>query len=174
MQLTVTTVNGDVFTVEVAQDMEVENLLALCQVEVPSLANVPAERLLLLHNGRTLNKGGQDLKKTIQEIALSDNDMVLVSAASANTAPAGAGGRTGATAALGSSNPLAGIDFSSIRVPQQRGGAASASTAPRPSANANPNDPAVVYQQLLNDAPLRAQLRETNPALSEALESGNF
>jgi hypothetical protein len=66
MQLTVTNENGDLFNVEVSQDMEVENLLALCQVEVPALANVPADRLVLVHNGRVLNKSGQDLKKTIK------------------------------------------------------------------------------------------------------------
>ncbi len=59
------------------------------------------------------------------------------------------------------------IDFSSIRVPQQRG---TVPVAPRP----NVNDPSAMYQHLLNDMPLRAQLKETNPSLSEALESGNF
>jgi hypothetical protein len=52
-------------------------------------------------------------------------------------------------------------------VPQQRG---TAPLVPRP----NPNDPSTIYQRLLNDAPLRAQLKESNPSLSEALESGNF
>lgn len=65
---------------------------------------------------------------------------------------------------------IVGIDFSAIRVPQQRAPPSNPSNVSRPNAD----DPRVIYQQLLNDPALRAQLRESNPALSDAIESGNF
>ncbi len=66
MQLTVTSGTGIVFTVDVGEDMELENLLALCQIEVPDWAAVPLQQFILVHNGVTYNRDGEMLKRTIK------------------------------------------------------------------------------------------------------------
>lgn len=65
MQITI--ISGDNVTIlEIAPDMELENFLALCQVEMPQIANTPFEQLMLNFNGRKISPNQTNLKKQLQ------------------------------------------------------------------------------------------------------------
>lgn len=51
MKVTVTTLSDDIFTLEVGDDLELENFKALCELET----GVPAHEMWLLLNGRPLH-----------------------------------------------------------------------------------------------------------------------
>ncbi len=66
---------------------------------------------------------------------------------------------------------LGGLDFSSIQVPQStNSGGASTSSA----SGANPEDPSVIRDMLLNSPHDLAILKERNPPLADALLSGDL
>lgn len=76
MKITISTPDGSVVgPVDVPEEMELENFLALTQGEIPALANVPIRQLCLLHSGRLINDFGKNLK----DCGLSDGDLVMVS-----------------------------------------------------------------------------------------------
>ena len=70
MKLTITTLSDEIFTLEVSDDMELENFKALCEFE----CGVPAREIAILWNGRPLH----DDKMKLKEYGLSDGEMVLL------------------------------------------------------------------------------------------------
>lgn len=70
LRLTVTTVSEDVYELEVGDQLEVENLIALCEIE----SGIPAPEISLLHDGRLLHDG----KKTLGQYGLADGDILLL------------------------------------------------------------------------------------------------
>ncbi|XP_005106322.1 protein DDI1 homolog 2 [Aplysia californica] len=147
MQITITTLSDQLFTIEVSEELELENFKALCQEET----GVPALEMSIVWNGRPLH----DDKLTLKEYGIKDSDMVLIqhlrgqtrSAQNPRSNQSGAG--------------VPNIDFSSIQIP----GAAQ----PSPSRD----DPAFIRQMLLSDPSQLALLKERNPPLAEALLSGD-
>lgn len=70
MKILLTTLEGNVFPVEVSPELEIINLKALCEQETSILAN----QMSLSHNGRPLN----DDFKTLSSYSIKENDMVVV------------------------------------------------------------------------------------------------
>lgn len=70
MKLTVTTFKDDLFTLEVPEDIEVENVKAYCEVE----SGIPASEITLLWNGNPLSEN----KWTIAQYGLKDGDMMFL------------------------------------------------------------------------------------------------
>lgn len=70
MKLTITTLSDDIFTLEVSNDMELENVKALCEFE----CGIPAGEISLLWNGRPLH----DDKKKLKEYGVVDGDILLM------------------------------------------------------------------------------------------------
>ena len=70
MKLTVTTLSDEIFTLEVSDDMELENFKAMCEFE----CGVPTSEIALLWNGRPLH----DDKMKLKEYGLADGEMVLL------------------------------------------------------------------------------------------------
>ena len=79
MKLTVTTSDDQIFTLDVASDMELENFMALCEVE----SGIPISQIVLTHDGRPL----QDATKSLAAYQIADGDVLLLIKKPANTAP---------------------------------------------------------------------------------------
>ena len=70
MKLTVTNFTGDIFSLDVSADIEVENLCALCEFET----KVPASQIVLVWNGKRL----EDKGKSINSYGVKDGDVLLM------------------------------------------------------------------------------------------------
>lgn len=119
MKLTFTNTHGEFTSLDLADDMEVENVKALCEMDL----GMAADTMVLSLNGNDLT----DSKKTLVASGLKDGDVVLVKK------NGGGGSRplSGPSHASGG-NPskIPKIDFGSIVVPgSSRGSKAPASTA---------------------------------------------
>lgn len=70
MRVSVTTLGDDIFTLEVSDDMELENFKALCELE----CNIPVSEMALLLNGRPL----QDDRMSLEQYGVRDGDVLIV------------------------------------------------------------------------------------------------
>ena len=70
MQITVTTLSGDVFPLEVPEDLELENFKAFCEAE----SGIASQEMIILFNGKPL----LDDKKTLKEYNVKNGDMVVM------------------------------------------------------------------------------------------------
>lgn len=71
MRITLTSVNGDIYSLDVSEDMELENFMALAAYET----NIPGEQLQLKFNGRNLSGN----EKKLTEFGIKDGDVLLIS-----------------------------------------------------------------------------------------------
>ena len=70
MKVTVTTLSDEMFTIEVSDDMELENFKALCEFE----CGIPAREISLALNGIPL----QDDKKKLEDYGVKDGAVLLL------------------------------------------------------------------------------------------------
>lgn len=70
MKIVLTTLEGNIFPVEVSPDLEIVNLKALCELET----NISSSQMSLTHNGRPLN----DDNKTLSGYSIKDNDILMI------------------------------------------------------------------------------------------------
>jgi len=119
MKVTVATLSDKVFTLDVSQDLEVENFKAFCEVE----SGVPSAEIGLLFNGIPL----LDLKKSLKEYGVKDGDMIMMDQIRRRP-------QTQPQSQPPSASP-AGMnwDFSRIQIPGSGGGGAGAGAGPRRS-----------------------------------------
>ena len=82
MRIALTTDKAGTFVVpiEVNEDMEMDNFIALCQLEIPQYANIPLKNFRLSHNGRIIMMTDLSLKKTVKDLGIGDNDLVMLTA----------------------------------------------------------------------------------------------
>lgn len=86
MKITVTTSSDLIFVLEVAEDLELENFKAFCEVE----SGIPSAQIGVAHNGQLL----MDNKRALKDYGMRDGDVVVI-----DSMPQGsAGGAGGATA----------------------------------------------------------------------------
>ncbi|XP_074061029.1 protein DDI1 homolog 2-like [Macrotis lagotis] len=170
MQLTVYCVRRDssevTFSIQVDRDFELYNFRVLCELE----SGIPAEEAQIVFAENTL----EDNHRSLASYGLKDGDVVVL--------------RQTRREAAGSPGEFTGIDFSSIAVP---GSIAVAGTSDSqlllaslsPSAGslsamaATPqltDSPAVLRDLLLSNPHELSLLKERNPALAEALLSGDL
>lgn len=70
MKILLTTLDGNVYPVEVNSELEIINLKALCEQET----SIPVSQMSLSHDGRPLN----DDFKTLACYSIAENDIVMV------------------------------------------------------------------------------------------------
>lgn len=70
MKLTVTTLSGELYMLDVGAEMELEGLKALCEFE----SGVPAREMVLMHEGRPL----LDEKRTLRAHSIKEGDVLLI------------------------------------------------------------------------------------------------
>lgn len=70
MKVTVTTLNDELFVLDVSEDLELENFKAFCEIE----SGFPAKDIILNFNGKPL----LDDKKSLKEHGVHDGDVVVL------------------------------------------------------------------------------------------------
>ena len=70
MKLTVTTLADDIYSLDVSEEMELENLKALLEFE----SEIPAKEIMILWNGQPL----QDNKRKLKDYGINDGEMLLL------------------------------------------------------------------------------------------------
>ncbi|XP_041377775.1 protein DDI1 homolog 2-like [Gigantopelta aegis] len=168
MQITVTTLSDQIFTLDVGEDMELENFKALCEFE----SGVPATEIAILWNGRPLT----DNKQTLKQYGVKGGDVLLLqhmrgssSQLAGNPAIQQSTSRTPAS----SSSGIPVIDFGSIQIPGRGTPSRSSSAVNQGVTPAMMEDPAFVRQMLLSNPHQLSLLKERNPPLADALASGS-
>lgn len=156
MLVSVTTLNDQIFTLEVSDELELENFKAMCEYEV----GISAREIVVMWNGRPLH----DDKRTMKQYGIKDGDMLLLQQIR---------GQQGQQQLMDStSSGIPNIDFGQIQIPGMMG--ATSSHHQQPQQPAFPEeDPDAVRKLLLANPHELSLLKERNPPLAEALLSGD-
>ncbi|XP_060066474.1 protein DDI1 homolog 2-like [Ylistrum balloti] len=159
MLVSVTTLNDQIFTLEVSDELELENFKAMCEYEV----GIPAREIVVMWNGRPLH----DDKRTMKGYGIKDGDMLLLQHIR---------GQQGQQQfSDSSSSGVPNIDFGQIQVPGMMGATSSSQQPQQQQQQAvfPEDDPAAVRKLLLANPHELSLLKERNPPLAEALLSGD-
>lgn len=184
MRITITTEAGGIYPLDVSGELTVGDLKALMEVET----GMGADQMLLIHNMAPMT----DLERTLESYGVQDDDIIMITQ---NTGPVttsnpfsalqpGAAsspsqyrsGSPGSVPQPQASGGSSGIDWGMIQIPGTSGGGAGSSPRlqQRRRPPRDPNDPEVIRQYFLTNPSELAILQERNPALAEALLSGDL
>lgn len=70
MKVTVTTLNDEIFVLDVSEDLELENFKAFCEIE----SGFPATDITLTFNGKPMMND----KKSLKELGVHDGDVIVM------------------------------------------------------------------------------------------------
>lgn len=70
MRITVTTLNDEIFSLDVSEELELENFKAFCEIE----SGIPSNEILINHNGKPLMENNSSLKA----LGICDGDVVIL------------------------------------------------------------------------------------------------
>lgn len=175
MKITVTTLSDQIFTLDVSEDLEIENFKALCEVE----SGIPSGEMGLLFNGVPM----LDNKKSLKDYKVQEGDMVMMDRI--RSGPNAAASLAAAARSAGFQAPpsTGGLqfDFSQIQIPSNLGGASSSSGSGGQGSSQgavagpsrNEDDPAFILEMLRANPDQLSMLKQNNPRLAEAYETGN-
>ena len=111
MQIVVSTVDGNIYPIDVNEGLPLNDLKALLSLET----NIPQSSLLIYHNMRELRES-QDGDDTLSSLGICDKDILVVARRQDVQAPPTHQAQTPVSSDAGTRLPD--IDWSSIRVPQ--------------------------------------------------------
>ncbi|EJD75732.1 DNA damage-inducible protein 1 [Loa loa] len=150
---------ANVFPLEVNGDMEMENFLALCKFEISVLNDIPMSQLSIIHNGHTINVNASNLKTTLNDWKIYDNNIIVLVA----NVPTTSSKRPQYP------NALVADLVKSIRVPQD--------SMRHDISDLKVNELAqlrVLFDELRNNVERRDRLRNVVPNLIAAVEKNDF
>lgn len=160
MQITVTTETGGVFPLEVSLELTLQDLKAILEIE----AAMDAGQMMLLHNMVPMTEEGKSLK----DYNVEEDDIIML--ANSNPHSHDQEPQQAPPETQEPQNTLPEINWGAIQIP----GISPVTPSMTASQQADPNDPETIRSHFLSHPHELALLRDRNPPLAQALESGDL
>lgn len=144
MKLVITTIEGNIFPIEISPDIELINLKALCEQET----QIEVGKMSVLHEGKLLS----DDSKSVSSYNIKEDDVLMIQQKQQQT------------------GNLPMIDFSSISVPSTTRPRSSNSGS---QSSASASNMANMMRMVMSDPARFEQIRQRHPGLAEAMQNND-